>query len=253
MDYRNGKIYEMTNIINDKVFIGSTINKLPKRFDFHRCQARDGNRSRLCHEMRTLGSDNFRIKLIENYPCKNRNELSERETWHINQRKPALNAQTYFLTPPVPEDPPQISNIMEDTSNTLNDIKINELIAKVAKLEQQLSELQQVEDMPTTVVDAEARPVRDLFACLRGKIPGECIKYMMRIANDILIKGKHYKEHPKDADNADELMHLRRWTATKVQQNRSYIKERHGKVDKERNDLFEALLKKKLERYSLRP
>ena len=229
--------------------MGSTINKLPKRFDFHRCQARDGNRSRLCHEMRTLGSDNFRIKLIENYPCKTRNELSDRESWHINQRKPALNAQTYFLTPPVPEDPPQISNIMEDTSNTLNDIKINELIAKVAKLEQQLNELHEV---PITVDTVNDRPVRDLFACLRNKIPGSGIKYIMQLANDILIKGKHYKEHPKDADNPDELMHLRRWMATKVQLARAYIKERHGKVDKECNDLFEALLKK-LERYSLRP
>ena len=63
--------------------------------------------------------------------------------------------------------------------------------------------------MPTTVVDAEARPVRDLLACLRNKIPGSGIKYIMQLANDMLIKGKHYKEHPKDEDNKKELKCLK--------------------------------------------
>ena len=53
-DYTNGKIYQVLNNINDKVYVGSTCQKRRQRMDNHRQYsiARDG---KLYDEMRRLG------------------------------------------------------------------------------------------------------------------------------------------------------------------------------------------------------
>ena len=39
MDYKNGKIYQILNNINDEVYVGSTIQPLSKRFYCHKSQS----------------------------------------------------------------------------------------------------------------------------------------------------------------------------------------------------------------------
>jgi len=76
-DYSNGKIYMITSS-NGPVYIGSTINKLTKRFDDHK-------REQNCTSKIHIGTADSEIKLIEKYPCNNKNELLEREKYWINK------------------------------------------------------------------------------------------------------------------------------------------------------------------------
>ena len=248
MDYKNGKIYELKNTENKKVFIGSTCTTLAKRLFFHRQQAHAGYQSRLGHEMRLVGCDKFYITLIEFYPCTGRDQLTSREQWYIYEKRPALNYLTYTFTTPAPVVEPKVSELLEDANDKAI---ISELTAKVAMLEQKLSEYEVSDYTPTeaTTVEPEvdnnsdAPPVRDLFECLKGKVPGFAIRFLKQHVNEILIKGKHYKNHPKDEVNKMMLKDARDDLAREIQRMRLVMKEDHGKVDRDCNNLFETLLK----------
>ena len=85
MDYKNGKIYQILNIINDEVYVGSTTQPLCKRLYKHKSdtKVRDCNIHKLIRE---IGEDKFYIELIESYPCNNREELRAREGYYIRER-----------------------------------------------------------------------------------------------------------------------------------------------------------------------
>ena len=57
-DYKHGKIYQVLNHINDKVYVGSTYQILRKRMDVHRqySVARDGL---IYEEMSRVGQEHF--------------------------------------------------------------------------------------------------------------------------------------------------------------------------------------------------
>ena len=73
--YCNGKIYAIKSYQTDKIYIGSTYNTLCKRFNEHKSK-KDiyGTTSKVI-----LNYSDAYIELIENYSCKNRNELNKRE------------------------------------------------------------------------------------------------------------------------------------------------------------------------------
>lgn len=75
-DYANGKIYMITSC-NGLPYIGSTIKKLITRFNHHK--------KKNCTSKIHIGATDCEIKLIENYPCNNKNELLEREKYWINK------------------------------------------------------------------------------------------------------------------------------------------------------------------------
>lgn len=87
LNYKNGKIYVIRNHINDKVYVGSTTQALSKRFSKHK----GDHKSKKTYEypiykaMREIGVENFYIELVENYPCKNIDQLNAREGYHIRQ------------------------------------------------------------------------------------------------------------------------------------------------------------------------
>ena len=85
MDYKNGKIYQILNNVNDDVYVGSTTQPLCKRLYKHKAdtKVRDCNIHKLIRE---LGEDKFYIELIESYPCNNREELRAREGYYIRER-----------------------------------------------------------------------------------------------------------------------------------------------------------------------
>jgi len=61
-----GKIYKITNIENNSLYIGCTINTLKHRFEEHcyRCLKTNVN-TKLCNSLRKYGVENFTIEMIE--------------------------------------------------------------------------------------------------------------------------------------------------------------------------------------------
>ena len=80
-DYSKGKIYKLINIIDDKIYIGSTIQPLSKRLCEQKCRANGTDRShyKVHHRMAKLGIYNFYIELVEPCACSTKEELSAKE------------------------------------------------------------------------------------------------------------------------------------------------------------------------------
>ena len=66
MSVKKGKIYKIVNKVNEKIYIGCTINSLEHRFNEHlyRCLNTD-YKSKLYNSIRKYGKENFEISLIE--------------------------------------------------------------------------------------------------------------------------------------------------------------------------------------------
>jgi len=92
MDYKNGQIYKLISDHTDKIYIGSTCWGLRKRLCDHKtkykmfCSGKYHNVTSF--ELFKLG--NVDIVLIENYQCKDKNELHSRERYWIEQNKPLV-------------------------------------------------------------------------------------------------------------------------------------------------------------------
>ena len=86
-DFKNGKIYKITNNINSEVYVGSTCDILRKRFNNHASYSKQDDKLNrpLYKMMNELGPDIFRIDLIENYSCNDKQELRQREGYWIRQ------------------------------------------------------------------------------------------------------------------------------------------------------------------------
>ena len=84
-DFTKAKIYKITNDYNDEVYIGSTCNKLTKRFSQHRnhCKNGDKKNSPLYSLMNEVGETRFRIQLICDYPCEEKYQLKQKEGEYI--------------------------------------------------------------------------------------------------------------------------------------------------------------------------
>ena len=95
MHYKNGKIYQILNTENNKVYIGSTCTQLSRRMVHHRkCSL--SMSSLLYDEMKNLGIDKFYIELLEAFPCNNKDELIARENALIRERGTALNSLSSY-------------------------------------------------------------------------------------------------------------------------------------------------------------
>ena len=85
IDYKNGKIYKLVSNYFDKCYIGSTCQLLSSRLYQHK----ESYKRYLCEKFKFMTSfilfefDNVQIVLIENYPCKNKEELHARERYWI--------------------------------------------------------------------------------------------------------------------------------------------------------------------------
>lgn len=80
---KNGKIYIITNDINNKVYIGQTIQTLKKRFNGHCCYSKT-DRSINMYIKRAIhkyGKQHFEIQLLEECPIE---QLNDREIYWIN-------------------------------------------------------------------------------------------------------------------------------------------------------------------------
>ena len=79
-----GHIYKITNLINNKVYIGQTIQTIEKRFIQHKSHARTGNNNhKLANALRKYGEDNFIVENIED--CEQ--ELLDEIRKHVSDDK----------------------------------------------------------------------------------------------------------------------------------------------------------------------
>lgn len=78
--YKRGKIYTIRNIADDTmIYVGSTINTLPKRFNRHKEQCKSGQSCSLYNYITDNDWVGWYIELFEAYNCNNRDELVRKE------------------------------------------------------------------------------------------------------------------------------------------------------------------------------
>ena len=82
-----GKIYKITNNIDSDIYIGSTINSLQLRFAVHVLTARyTKSKNRLLYKkMNLLGVENFKIELVDEITCTDKQDLKALEGYYILQ------------------------------------------------------------------------------------------------------------------------------------------------------------------------
>jgi ribosomal protein S27AE len=87
VNYKNGKIYKIINDVDNEIYVGSTCEKLSMRMARHRKSRKELKKcnSKLYQHMNLIGIEHFKIYLIENYPCDNKEELERREGQIIKQ------------------------------------------------------------------------------------------------------------------------------------------------------------------------
>ena len=86
------KIYKIVNTINDDIYVGSTKNELRKRFYDHKRNAIHKKLNNGLYDMINEYSINcFRIILIEEIECKNKEQQLQYEQRFIDKLKPKLN------------------------------------------------------------------------------------------------------------------------------------------------------------------
>jgi len=76
-----GKIYLITNTINDKVYVGQTKLTLEQRFKEHQ---QPSKKTAVSYAIQKYGKENFIIELLEECDITN---LDEKETFYINKYK----------------------------------------------------------------------------------------------------------------------------------------------------------------------
>ncbi len=87
VNYGNGKIYKLISNNSDKIYIGSTCQSLAKRKAKHKEDSIRYNNGKYHYvssfELFNLGDVD--VILLENYPCKNKEELHARERFYIEE------------------------------------------------------------------------------------------------------------------------------------------------------------------------
>ena len=63
--FPTGRVYKVTNTIDDLIYVGSTTQTLAQRMTEHRNKAKNGKLKRLYDHMRNVGIPNFKVFLLE--------------------------------------------------------------------------------------------------------------------------------------------------------------------------------------------
>ena len=85
MKYENGKIYSIRSPNTDKIYIGSTCQPLSKRFHQHKMGW--SLKKRRTSAWIILDAQDAYIELVEDFPCKSREELLRRKGELIRENK----------------------------------------------------------------------------------------------------------------------------------------------------------------------
>ena len=77
--YEHSKIYKIVNDVDDMVYVGSTYQKLERRWVFHMYDYKRHPEYNLYKKMHEIGIEHFKIILISIYPCETKEQLFQRE------------------------------------------------------------------------------------------------------------------------------------------------------------------------------
>ena len=104
-DYSKGKIYRLVCNTTGNQYIGSTVQSLSQRLGSHKSSFKrfsEGKITKKSTSFSIQSENNFKMILIEDYPCKNIYELEQRERHFIetmecvNKNKPARTEEEYI-------------------------------------------------------------------------------------------------------------------------------------------------------------
>ena len=84
-DYQNGKIYKLWSPSKNLVYYGSTTQLLSSRLSKHVWCFK--NNSNTTYSNKILECDDYKIELVENYPCNNRHQLERRECEYVQSNE----------------------------------------------------------------------------------------------------------------------------------------------------------------------
>jgi hypothetical protein len=86
-NFNNAKIYKISNDYNDDIYIGSTCDRLVKRFNKHKSDSKVQIKLKrpLYKLINEIGFDRFRIQLICDYPCQDKYQLRQKEGEYIRE------------------------------------------------------------------------------------------------------------------------------------------------------------------------
>ena len=84
-NYSNGKIYKIVCNITGKIYIGSTVSTLSRRLSQHKSLYKRHLKgiTRFTTSFDIIKEGDYKIVLIENVNCSNKEELSKRERYYI--------------------------------------------------------------------------------------------------------------------------------------------------------------------------
>lgn len=86
------KVYKICNTVDDREYVGYTTMSLDRALQYAASDATDSSkRTALLEHMRELGTDKFRIELLEECPCNSADEAKARKEHWVRQLLPALN------------------------------------------------------------------------------------------------------------------------------------------------------------------
>ena len=86
-DYQKGKIYKLFSVSNeDLIYYGSTIRTLNQRLQMHISECKN-DKIRHCKSELVIAAGDYKIELIENYPCNSEVELNRREGEYTKANK----------------------------------------------------------------------------------------------------------------------------------------------------------------------
>lgn len=96
MSQFSGHVYKITNIVNDKLYVGQTRTSLSKRFISHKCECKRGRyNNKLYEEMLEFGIENFEIESLAEIKTNTKEDLHDMlnvlEKQYIEKLKPAYN------------------------------------------------------------------------------------------------------------------------------------------------------------------
>jgi len=84
-DYQQGKIYKLWSPSKNLVYYGSTIQSLSQRLGGHK---RDENRrGKHCSSSEIINCGDYKIELVEAYPCNNKQQLEKKEGEYIKNNE----------------------------------------------------------------------------------------------------------------------------------------------------------------------
>ena len=90
-NFQLGKVYKLTNKIDNKIYVGSTCKSLSQRLQGHKDKSKENPTQPVYAHINNIKWDNVDIVLIENYPCDTKKELLYRERYYIELLKSELN------------------------------------------------------------------------------------------------------------------------------------------------------------------